>query len=63
MATAAAKKVGAAAPATRTYKVTSRREHDGELYAVGDEVELTEGQAAPLLGLAIADENAAKMAG
>lgn len=49
MATAA-KKAGAAAPTTSTYTVISPLEHDLELYAVGKEVELTEAQAAPLLG-------------
>lgn len=52
MATAS-KKAGAAAQATSTYTVTSPLEHDGELYAVGDPVELTDAQAAPLLGLVV----------
>lgn len=63
MATAA-KKAGAAAPASTTpYEVTSPLNHDGELYAIGDEVELTDAQAAALLGLAIAPKSAAKVAG
>lgn len=51
MATAV-KKAGAAAPATSTtvYEVTSPLNHDGDVYAIGDQVELTEAQAAPLLG-------------
>lgn len=58
-AAAASKKAGAAAPATGTYKVVSPLEHDGELYAVGDEVALTEAQAAPLLGHTVAPPAAA----
>ena len=57
MATAA-KTAGAQPPATRTYKVTGPLEHDGKLYAAGDEVELADAQATPLLGLAIEDDKA-----
>ncbi|MBN8486377.1 MAG: hypothetical protein J0M20_01390 [Burkholderiales bacterium] len=32
------------------YTVLSRLEHDGELYEEGDQITLTAGQAAPLLG-------------
>jgi hypothetical protein len=44
MATAASKKADKA-----TYTVVSPLNHDNEPYAVGEEVELTEAQAAPLV--------------
>ena len=63
MATAAKKAAGAAPAPTRTYQVTSPLEHDGELYAVGDDVELTDAQAAQLLGLAVLHKPATVVAG
>jgi len=38
------------------YKVLSNLDHDGQLFAPGDTVYLTEAQAKPLLGGAIAAE-------
>ena len=40
----------AAAPATETYVVVSPLNHDGVDHAPGAEVDLTAGQAGPLLG-------------
>lgn len=53
MATAA-KKAGAAPASTSTYRVISPLDHDGELYAVGDDVALTDAQAASLIGHTVA---------
>jgi hypothetical protein len=47
---ATAKKTAAASGAKATYVVTSPLEHDQVLYEIGEEVDLTEAQAAPLLG-------------
>ena len=45
------KQAAAAAPTeTKVYKVISPLDHDGEHYDINDPVELTELQAAPLLG-------------
>ena len=38
----------------QAYLVISRLDHDGESFAPGDTVELTQAQAAPLLGQAVA---------
>lgn len=38
---------------TKTYTVTSPLDHDQVLYQPGEPVDLTDAQAAPLLGLAI----------
>lgn len=54
-------KAGAPAPAAepaeaapkRTYTVTSPLDHDQVRYEVGAEVQLTDAQAAPLLGFAV----------
>lgn len=43
------KKPAAEGP-TAVYEVTSPLKHDGVDYAVGEGIELTEAQAAPLLG-------------
>ena len=43
----AAKKSASTQP-TKTYTVVSPLDHDGDSYAVGDPVELTEAQAAPV---------------
>lgn len=39
-----------AAPGTDAYEVLSPLEHDGVRYAIGERVQLTAAQAAPLLG-------------
>lgn len=44
----------AAAATTARYEVVSPLRHDGEPYAVGDEIDLSEAQAAPLLGHTVA---------
>ena len=47
---ATSRKQAAAAATTAGYEVISPLDHDGEHYAVGETVDLTEAQAAPLLG-------------
>lgn len=47
---ATAKKTAAADAAKATYVVISPLEHDQVLYEIGEEVELTDAQAEPLLG-------------
>lgn len=47
---ATSRKQAAAAATTAAYEVVSPLDHDGDHYAVGDTVDLTEAQAAPLLG-------------
>lgn len=46
-------KADAAEPKKTAYIVISPLSHDLVEYAVGDEVDLTEAEAAPLLGLAV----------
>lgn len=41
------------------YKVLQPLSHDGESYVLGDEVELTEKQAAPLIALEVVAQNKA----
>ena len=53
----------AAPEPTQVYTVISPLEHDLVLYAIGEEVELTAAQAAPLLGVAVALKDAATTAG
>lgn len=50
-----------ATPATKTYIVLSPISHDGVAYTIGEEIELTDSQAAPLTGYAVqlADTEAA----
>lgn len=59
MATAASKRAGTANrpdqadqadQPTAVYEVISPLKHDLHVYAIGDQVELTEAEAAPLLG-------------
>lgn len=48
------------APAAKaSYVVTSPLQHDMELYQVGDPIELTDAEAAPLLGRAVKPADAA----
>lgn len=49
MAAARNPKAARAEQTRATYTVASPLEHDGDLYAPGDPVELTEAEAAPLL--------------
>ena len=53
------KQAAATSTEVKVYRVISPLDHDGERFASGDEVELTDAQAAPLLGQVIVDENAA----
>lgn len=48
-----ATKLKTAEQPTKTYTVTSPLDHDQVLYQPGEPVDLTDAQAAPLLGLAI----------
>ena len=50
MATPSKAAQAAAKGTSKTYKVISPLNHDLEDYAPGDQVELTEAEAAPLLG-------------
>ena len=57
------KSPGRATPASTTaYVVISPLNHDGDVYAIGDEAELTDAQAAPLLGHTVAKDGPAKPA-
>lgn len=44
--------------AKSTYRVISPLDHDQERYAIGDDVELTEDLAKPLLGHTVVPKNA-----
>lgn len=52
------------AEATKTYTVVTRVKHDGNVYAKGEQVKLTQAQAGPLLagGSITADKAVAKSA-
>ena len=50
MATARSRKAAETDEPKKTFEVISPLHHDQEAYAIGDQVELTEAEAAPLLG-------------
>jgi len=56
------KRTTAAAGETKLYDVISPLSYDHDDYAVGDQVELTDEQAAPLLGHTVRPTDAAKKA-